>query len=1030
MKRTLIYLTITVAILALISTVLMFSSSGTAPINLYWGVLCESEDNCGLYVSGIPLLETDENGTIIGENPLTAYGMITPAEANTFDEPSDNPWYDYRKVITKVILGAEDDIIVPQNMLGWFYGMEKLTDIDFNYVDSSSIISASYLFYGCTSLRNLDLSPLRVIGKVAGVSEEVYSYTYLDSVKLSQNNYLFFEYGLWKNTENDDVSYYTETPSGVNTTYINVTPKYYYDINNGVLTITSNPTYDNWNYEGAKAKWFDQDSGALNANITSVVVDDFTPKIMFKLFADLTNVTSISFENIDTSQTIDMTKLFLNCKKVKKLDLSNFSTEGILTEVNDNVASDLFINCTSLKEVTINTKFGYSLSEGVWTNTANTTFKNGITKGRVNDTYTRKAIYWGVEGDTLTISNDYVQASKNGAYDYMDEESLATIPWSSYASAVKHINIGSADSKIAPLSLKEWFKGFNKVETLDLQNIAANDIRTIESAFEGMSKLKSIDLSMLTFANLGVADYAFADCTSLQSVNLDNFNSPVIDSIAGMFAGCTSLEKVDLSSLTSENILFIYELFLGCTNLKEINISNLDLTNVDTSFPEDYDSVFEGCNKISKISFGIKDVDLLKDQLGNPNSEYIEGADGKWYDAELNAYDVNDLVAGTYFATSPKTVKFYNSETGALIKTDIQPYGSKIKVDVNSTKDNTKSNITVSYESEGNLTFTDSVAEKTTTYKLVGYTADDVKYDLGSEYILTKDVSFYTVFEEDKVSYSSIDLPNALRFGYEFKGWSIDKTSTSGLIGAFTPEENIKLFAIWKEIKYDYLDNTGNVKFVLGRTKNLVFRIDAELEKFKDLYVGNDKLVKDTHYTLSSGSTVITMTEEGIKYIENLGPGKYEIIAVFNDTNSGSVSNLTVEEVGKHVLTIHYKYSGSRSDVSVFDDYNTSIKEDETYSVSSPAKTGYTASESVISGTMGKQNIEVIVTYKPVNDKNNNDIADEEEVKEKENDNTMTNETAKEVLSPKTGDNIISYLVLELISIVAAVIIFIRIRAQ
>ena len=98
-KKTLIYLTVAVVVLTLITTVLMFSTSGTAPINLYWGVECiNGENNCTLYVSGISLLPEDENGNIIeAENTFIANGMFTPEQANGFDDYTDNPWYSYRK---------------------------------------------------------------------------------------------------------------------------------------------------------------------------------------------------------------------------------------------------------------------------------------------------------------------------------------------------------------------------------------------------------------------------------------------------------------------------------------------------------------------------------------------------------------------------------------------------------------------------------------------------------------------------------------------------------------------------------------------------------------------------------------------------------------------------------------------------------------------------------------------------------------------------------------------------------------------
>ena len=98
---------------------------------------------------------------------------------------------------------------------------------------------------------------------------------------------------------------------------------------------------------------------------------------------------------------------------------------------------------------------------------------------------------------------------------------------------------------------------------------------------------------------------------------------------------------------------------------------------------------------------------------------------------------------------------------------------------------------------------------------------------------------------------------------------------------------------------------------------------------------------------------------------------------------------------------------------ALFDDYNTSIKEDEAYNVNSPSKDNYTADTAIVSGTMGKQNIEITVTYTPKNDKNNNGIADEEEPKEETS--RDKNETADIIPSPKTGDNVVTYVILEII---------------
>lgn len=64
-----------------------------------------------------------------------------------------------------------------------------------------------------------------------------------------------------------------------------------------------------------------------------------------------------------------------------------------------------------------------------------------------------------------------------------------------------------------------------------------------------------------------------------------------------------------------------------------------------------------------------------------------------------------------------------------------------------------------------------------------------------------------------------------------------------------------------------------------------------------------------------------------------------------------------------HTLTIQYKKEGEEG---IFQPTHTSqVKEGAAYSVTSPAVAGYTASQTVVSGTMGKTNVTVVVRYKP-----------------------------------------------------------------
>lgn len=214
------------------------------------------------------------------------------------------------------------------------------------------------------------------------------------------------------------------------------------------------------------------------SNITSVVVNDFEIISMRNLFTDLTSAESITFNNVSTEFTIDMHELFVNCKKLKKLDLSSFNTSELLVQPSSSNPSRLFINCFSLKEVKIGTNFGYTLNEGTWAseNTGNQ-YRDGVILTNVNDTYTRSTLYWGVTNNTLKIFNNYFNASHSGTFDYLDENLYygepqnphdPYIPWSSYASSVTSIEIGGENDIIKPVYMDSWFVGFQQVPSLDL----------------------------------------------------------------------------------------------------------------------------------------------------------------------------------------------------------------------------------------------------------------------------------------------------------------------------------------------------------------------------------------------------------------------------------------------------------------------------------------------------------------------------------------------------------------------------------
>ena len=104
------------------------------------------------------------------------------------------------------------------------------------------------------------------------------------------------------------------------------------------------------------------------STITSIsVYGKFTPTVLTSMFENCSNLSNVSFENINASQATDCSNMFSGCSKLQTM--LNFNMSGIknvqgmyqnsgITEILPNVfsntienASNLFLNCTSLTKL-------------------------------------------------------------------------------------------------------------------------------------------------------------------------------------------------------------------------------------------------------------------------------------------------------------------------------------------------------------------------------------------------------------------------------------------------------------------------------------------------------------------------------------------------------------------------------------------------------------------------------------------------------------------------------------------------------
>lgn len=161
-----------------------------------------------------------------------------------------------------------------------------------------------------------------------------------------------------------------------------------------------------------------------------------------------------------------------------------------------------------------------------------------------------------------------------------------------------------------------------------------------------------------------------------------------------------------------------------------------------------------------------------------------------------------------------------------------------------------------------------------------------------------------------------------------------------------------------KPKEYKFIEGANQI-YTIGESKNATFKVNADLDIFKNVLVDN-KFIDTPNYYLKSGSTVITLVDE---YLKTLSVGEHTLKATFTDGGEA---------------TTKFIVKAKQQNIDMEDDKKT---ENE-----------------------GRQESTNIENTNIVNDEKDNNI-------QKEN-NSM---------NPKTGDTVIVYFVLFAISIVGII---------
>ena len=384
----------------------------------------------------------------------------------------------------------------------------------------------NYMFYGCSSLPSLDLSPFD-FGKVADFSHFAPDDKPV-TVRDAESYRILANEASMRNITVKDVAPSDETWSVWNTCE--------WKVANGTLVIRpaggaasgmlgypfqQSDKYVNGGYIYYYAPWHQQ-----RKTIKSVIIEPGIAACdsVANLFSNHTNLASVNLSGLDFSTVKSMSQMFYGCASLKEIPTG--------FEMPANVpASQCFY-------VPDSTEMRYT-----GTDAAITTY-DWISDNRVLAPAAAKGwsrfggVQWQVANGTLTIA----PLPGEGGGEMGSPGVYAGAPWYAQRKDITSVKI-EGDIK-AGASLGYAFDGMANLVSADLSNLDVSATNDMSCMFRGCSSLASVDLSSWNTPSLENAYMAFSKCAKLQSADLAGWDFFHVTDMRQMFAYCPELAEV------------------------------------------------------------------------------------------------------------------------------------------------------------------------------------------------------------------------------------------------------------------------------------------------------------------------------------------------------------------------------------------------------------------------------------------------------------------------------------------------------
>lgn len=255
------------------------------------------------------------------------------------------------------------------------------------------------------------------------------------------------------------------------------------------------------------------------------------------------NLSSITFNNFDTSFVTNMSSMFYNCSSLTSLNLLNFNTSNV-TDMRS-----MFYYCSSLTSLNLSSF-----------NTSNVTNMRFMFYNCLN----------------LTSLN----LSSFNTSNVIDMDCMFR-----GCSGLTSLDLTNFDTSSATF-MRDMFNDCSSLTSLNVSGFNTSSVTFMDGMFGDCSSLTSLDVSKFNTAKVTSMNSMFAGCSKLTSLNLSNFNTSSVTDMAWMFSSCSKLTSLNLSSFDMSKVSSTTDMLLGMNALKTIKTPKA--VNASITLPYNY----------------------------------------------------------------------------------------------------------------------------------------------------------------------------------------------------------------------------------------------------------------------------------------------------------------------------------------------------------------------------------------------------------------------------------------------------------